>query len=506
MASAARSGREVFNFMLQHGGEITQETLEKAARYCNADVLQVLLEQGCEPTTNVVRRAAHNYAHDDVVLGMLLDHADESSVANEMTDLLYEVACSQNGLERMRQLLNRAGDVKISENVLLAAARNWSCAAGLMQILLNRGGDVEITEDVLLAAARNSDGGAGMMQILLYRDRDIEVTEDVLLAAARNCDHPAMQILLDRGKDIEITEDMLLAAARNNTEVTRVMQLFLKQGRRTEIMGDLLLAAANKKPGGSHIMQIFLEQGRTADITEDVVMHAAQNSDLDNVLKLLKRFEAKPNVGHLLRAAAANECCGGELVRLLLARADITHFPEDLFMKAVENDGNGTEVLLVLEDFYGRINLREEIMVKCVKIATPRTVDFLLGTTDPAHVTEDVLISAMSNHDQDSEKVRHAVIEKALHVPITGDILEAAAVYGNLDCFRFLWNRGRRARAPEDLIQAAAPTHPYQSSKIVKFLVAEIENVKVKEATMIALVNHQYNSVVLFKLLLERGI
>ena len=263
------------------------------------------------------------------------------------------------------------------------------------------------------------------------------------------------------------------------------------------------MAAACNRNQRSQVMQLLLEQDRAADLTEDVLICAAQYSNVDLVLEILERSEIKRITGGLLKAAAANGSCGDELVRLLLARAEITEFPENVLVEAVGNYGNGTEVIQVLEETFGRISMTESLLAKCVLRAAPGTVELLLNRTDPAQITKEVLIGAMSNSGYVGQIVQRAVAEKSLHVPVTADVLRLAAEYGLVSLFRFFWNRYPRSSVQEDLIDAAARKYYYDT---FKFLLDDVDCVEIGEETMKAIVANRHNAYTLFDLLLQQGL
>ncbi|KAF6230804.1 hypothetical protein HO173_010920 [Letharia columbiana] len=478
MIEAAKTGGTIFHLMLRHGGKVTDTVLDVAASYCDAQLWQVLLEQGYESSINMKRLklAALNYVHGNAVLSLFLDHVDDTTIANEMPGLIHQLAREIWEYKRMRQLLDRAKDVRVSQDMLLAATSNPSSAwLGIVKMFLERSSEVQITEDMLLAATSNpSADRLGIVKMFLERSSEVQITEDMLLVAAGD-EHSGMELIqmfLERRGEADISEPVLMAAARN-----------CKQG--------------------SQVMQLLLEQDRAADLTEDVLICAAQYSNVDLVLEILERSEIKRIPGGLLKTAAANGSCGDELVRLLLARAEITEFPENVLVEAVGNDGKGTEVIQVLEETFGRISMTESLLAKCVHRAVLGTVKLLLDRTDPVQITKEVLISALSNSDDVQRNVLRAVAEKSLHVPVTADVLRLAAERGPVTLFRFFWNRYPRSPVQEDLINAAARSNDYTT---FKSLLDDVDSVEIGEETMRAIVANVHNAGILFDLLLQQGL
>ena len=132
--------------------------------------------------------------------------------------------------------------------------------------------------------------------------------------------------------------------------------------------------------------------------------------------------------------------------------------PEDVLVEAVANRYCGIQVIHVLEGGFNQIDLIESLMVKCVHTERSYTMEFLLSRTKPAQMAHKVLISAIKNQESG---VYSRVAEKFLHIPITIDILESAADYGDPELFQFLWNQCHRPSVPEDLFDALSRNRRY---------------------------------------------
>ena len=448
MVAAVERGRETLQLMLQYGGNVTDTVLDRLAFESDVQAWQMLLEQGYASSINVKRLklAAMHFHHGDALLSVLLDYADSTSLVSEMAGLIREVT-RMGQTDCIRQLLNRTKDVTISQDMLLAACFNPS---------INRLGRV--------------------------------------------------QMFLERSSELQSTEDMLVIAASDEYQGIEMMQTFLDRQGEANISEYVLMAAACNKSQGYQIMRLLLEQDKVAVITGNLLTCAAQYSSPDIVLNLLERSEAKFVTERLLEAAATNEDHGGDLVELLLARAEVTEFPEDVFNVAVGNRGTGIKVVTVLEKKFGRIKVTENLMAKCIHRATAETIELLLRRADPAQITQEILIRAISeSNDHNLDHVRRCVAEKSLHVPITIEILIAVAQYGDLNLFRFLWNRCRRFSVPEDLINAAAKNDRIWHIPF-SFLLHEVDCVEIGEETLLAIAANRPLACDFFDLLLEQGL
>ena len=295
----------------------------------------------------------------------------------------------------------------------------------------------------------------------------------------------------------------MLIAAACYLDGFKMTQMLLERRSKVEVSEYVLLAAACYDQSPYHIMQLLLEQDVPIDITKDVLITALQFSSYDVVTNLLERSEVKATTACLLEAAVSNSSCGDKLVRLLVTREKITKLPEAVLIQAVERE---MDILLVLEDVFGRINLTERLLAKCVQRATPKTIGFLLSRVDPVHMTEEVWRCALRNNAIWSEKVHHAVAEQSLHISLTMELLVFAAQHVRLNLFRILWSRGRRSSVPEDLMNAAAKNSNNDFDIIMEFLLHEGDCVEVGEATLVAIMANMRYARECFDVLLDKGL
>ena len=429
MIRALQSGIEFSNLTLKHGGKITDAMLDRVALYCGVKEWQTLVEQAHKPIIDVkrLRLAVENWRDDYGVLNLLLDHAEESMLINCAAELICYTARNCQHDQSLRVLLNRTKNVEISQDMLWAATLNSHMGRlGCVQMLMERSSQLQITADMLIIAACHGHDGFDLFKLFLEQECEVEMSEYVLLAAASNWQD------------------------------------------------------------GDQIMRFLLEHERAARWkscwTGDVLAYAARNLSPDLVLDILERSGTEVTT-QVLKAAASNSRHGDKLMGLLLARANLHVLPDDdladLLVEAVATPRCGIQMIHILEERFGRIDMTESLMEKCVNRATTNAIEFLLGRTTPGLMTHKVLISAIKNGDLD---VGFRIAEKSLHIPITIEILESAAEYGNTDLFRFLWNRSRRSSVPEDVLNAAARNKSYMSVR--RFLLEEADLVEISEKTL----------------------
>ena len=189
-----------------------ENALQVAAKNTNRgkELVACFLDRGDEVkiTNEVVSRAAGNKGSGKDVMALLLERGIDKFAMSAR--LVAEMARSF-GQTCVALLLERRGDqVKITEQVVKAAAENRESGKDVMALLLERHGDeVKITEQVVKAAACNPDGKE-TLQLLLERDPTLPITDEVVKAAACNpYGKETVEYLLHFHTCISVSEDLI---------------------------------------------------------------------------------------------------------------------------------------------------------------------------------------------------------------------------------------------------------------------------------------------------------
>jgi ankyrin repeat protein len=283
-----------------------------------------------EITIETVRRAADGYY--DIVTWIC-----EQGDIHPLGELEFD---ESNRFKLVGLLLDYLGEeIKVTEDVVRAAAGSWFLGEDVMRLLLaKRGREVKITEDVVKKAAGNEMAGERVMRLLLVeRGNEVKVTEDVVKAAAANTMSglKLMELLLaERGNEVRVTGDVVKAAVGNDNYGKQVIELLQAQRDKefkeivvTEAM--VKVAAGNVVYGASFVQQLLIERGKMVTVTEDIVKAAAGNRlNGDSIISLLlvERGKEVKVTADVVKAAAANESreMGEKVMRLLLdGRAEI---------------------------------------------------------------------------------------------------------------------------------------------------------------------------------------
>jgi hypothetical protein len=184
---AVRSGgKDVMMLLLDQRGDevkITEEVVKEAAQNHGNDMMMLLLDRRGDEVkiTEEVVRAAARYGGKDVMMLLLDKRIDDVKNIEELVTWI----AMYFGEDMMTFLLDRRGDIKVTEEVVKAAAKNVRAGSDVMMLLLDkRIDDVKNIEELVTWIAMFF--GEEVMTFLLDRRGDIKVTEEVLKAAAWN--------------------------------------------------------------------------------------------------------------------------------------------------------------------------------------------------------------------------------------------------------------------------------------------------------------------------------
>jgi hypothetical protein len=272
---------------------------------------------------------------------------------------------SEDG-NRIRSFLRlRAGEVKVTEEVVKAAAGNTESGEQVMQLLLDqRGGEVKVTKEVVEAAAGNTESGEQVMQLLLTQRGG-----EMLLAAALGAIEGTEHILRYQGGTVRVTEEVVKAAAGNWQSGRQVMTLLLEQrGDEVKITEEVVKVAAGNWQSGEQVMTLLLEQrGGEVKITEEVVKAAASNrgnGEAMMALLLEQRGGEVKITEEVVKAAAGNWHSGEAVIALLLKqRRGEVKITEEVVKAAAGNWQRGRQVMaLLLKQRGGEVKITEEVV------------------------------------------------------------------------------------------------------------------------------------------------
>ncbi|KAK4118030.1 ankyrin [Parathielavia appendiculata] len=424
---------------------------------------------------------------------------------------------AQYGSCGVLRILVAIQSIKITGEVVKAAAGNWRNGKEVMALLLEKRGDeVKITEEVVKAAAGNRRNGKEVMTLLLEeRGDEVGITEEVVKVAAGNGGNgrEVMALLLEkRGGDVKITEEVVKAAARNVWNGRDVMALLLEErGDEIEITEKVVKAAARNEGNGKDVMALLLEKrGGDVKITEEVVKAAARNRREAIALLLEKRGDEVEITEEVVKAAARNLWNGKEVMALLLEkRGGDVEITKEVVKAAAENRGNGKEVMaLLLEERGDEVEITEEVVKAAARNRRngKEVIALLLEKRgDDIKITEEVFKTIAGNR---REAIALLLEKRGDDVEITEELVKAAANVwnGKEGMALLLEKRGDDVEITEEVVKAVARNEGNGKDVMALLLKKRGGDVKItKEVVKTAADNRGNGKEVMALLLEERG-
>lgn len=285
---------------------------------------------------------------------MPLEDTITTSKVPEFVALL--VACAFDFEEQIEEMVGEAFQFaqcinRQGRGPVLVATKNGSCAS-LKLLLDQRAAGIQITEEVVKAAAENYSSGEQVMALLLnQRGVDIEITEAVVMADAENyisCEQAMTLLLNQQGVNIQITEAVVIAAAKNFFSGEQIIALLLNQRVNIQITEAVVKAATENSRSGNQIMALLLnQQGANIKITEEVVAAIVGQFDKKVVSLLLNQQGVNIQITEAVVIAAANNFVSGkQIIALLLDQQGVDIEITDAVIESAAVTGQETTLRL----------------------------------------------------------------------------------------------------------------------------------------------------------------
>ena len=163
---------------------------------------------------------------------------------------------------------------KEMKDMLFEAAGSEKHASEKVTQLLGLVHDVKISAEMLLAAACNKRGGNGVMQIFLDMERPPEITPGVLICVTNNRDLYTMVQLLERVETEGIMLELLEAAAANEWDCGEVTRLLLSRINIKELPEAVLERAIENEGRGDEVIWALEETFCKINVTEDMMLRS----------------------------------------------------------------------------------------------------------------------------------------------------------------------------------------------------------------------------------------
>lgn len=266
----------------------------------------------------------------------------------------------RHGADVLKILLNKKlPEVKITEETIYAAAANYESGLKVISILiqderLEMGNSERILEGILEFFDMDTT-----RLFLQKRCSGTQVSENMIVAAARNLSSGAAvtNFLLASGSTIPITEKMMESAATNAKQGPEVMKVFLRSSQPTKTISTrVLYLATNYWREGEEVMRMLLRDERTEEIPRRVLDAAARNRYGGEMIKAFfmeRRSEFLRQVRHTLCRNLAEEIAefnlyGAEVMQLLLQMGYKNIRITPRLMDIVTEDRHGANLMMVL--------------------------------------------------------------------------------------------------------------------------------------------------------------
>ncbi|TGO21425.1 hypothetical protein BPAE_0221g00200 [Botrytis paeoniae] len=276
----------------------------------------------------------------------------------------------------MTRILNRIeSNIQMSEEDMIRLGR--SSNHEMMELLLEQNqNNVKVTEEVVTAAARNWIDGYQILKLLFEkRDEEITITEKVLTAAVGNWDYgyQILELLFEkRGEQIKVTEEMVKTATRNSAAIKpdngyQILKLlFEKRSEEMIFIEEILEIAAEIYYYGKEIIMLLLEKQREKVVITERVVRAIEGSygDRREIMMLLLEERGEATVPEKAVMLIARHFQVEFMALLLEKQREKLIITEEIMKAAVENYYYGQEIIIVLLEKRGEEAVVTEEVVK----------------------------------------------------------------------------------------------------------------------------------------------
>ncbi|KAL7908806.1 hypothetical protein GGI35DRAFT_413879 [Trichoderma velutinum] len=233
-----------------------------AIRRGNLEVMEVLFK----PDSGLNVTGYHFYAavrRPSTMSALLLDKRSDKIKITEKV-LRRAVINYFNGAAIMTLLFNICPNkVKISRTTFEMMIKYGSIETTSL-ILSERASEVKITEDIVLATIVARNGIAKLSLLLEQHDHEIQISESLMTVAMAKASFDWLTVLFNkRGHDIKITEDIVEAAAGNKDCASDIIYLLVdKRGHEFKITKGILEAASTNESLSREVKALLEDRHR----------------------------------------------------------------------------------------------------------------------------------------------------------------------------------------------------------------------------------------------------
>ncbi|KAJ5010226.1 hypothetical protein K4K57_007528 [Colletotrichum sp. SAR 10_99] len=452
--------------------EITNSVACLVIEGCHSSIVSLMLDNCCRATWDtdkIFKAAAANQKYGKDVMNLLLNDHDL-----EVTEDIIEVATKNWSCEDMissvAQNLGSGGDIiallikeygrdmDITEAVITLLVGKFD-GRGIDRLLDERGLEVNITDNVIKAAAANWTHGKQVMSLLLdSRSRRISgagLTEGTLSTLLKNFDATVLGLLLDKVvAPVFITEEIAKAAAENQHSREAIFTLLLRRHGVKVEMADEAMKIALQSLDSMTCLDIIRSQNPTTHHPGRIVELLAESHDETVFVRLLNKYEGDLPITDRCVASLLKRFDESILRHLrwklrrdfkiteeIIEAAAGNREHEGILRSAAENRRFGQQVITLLLNKYGtrvRVEMTDVTMELVVEHFGTRMFPLLKGLGYTIEMTVGTVKAACENWNWGKEVMALLIEEHGLEKRISGSVVDLIAKHFDSTTFRLL--------------------------------------------------------------------
>ena len=355
--------------------------------------------------------------------------------------------------------------------------KSQGSAVAVLKVLLNHSIRCEISEEMIYKVAhvcQNKD--VECLALLLQCCPIDHITEDLLVAAARNLNRGTalLEFFLNHTLGHRISQQVLQGAILDQQNAQRVMML-LSRPETPTVLEESLYIIMDRFSRDKGVFTTAMKACKSMHITDAYLQACVATRGLSGLKHVVYSPRAVPISKDALRTSTRNTRGAADVLEfLLLVKSGFElEISEDFLFQALSNYDDGPELVHVLADHWNGLPVTETSMMAAVKLGWngTTTFEFLLEHCAPCKetLTDNVLRAAIEGDNIEFvEFFKHKrpdfqFKEKHLKAAINGHHTENAVL-------KFILSQQRRCPISKPVLDLAAQK---EDQSILKLLLEE---------------------------------
>ena len=510
LLAAIAKQHQIFNIISQSREEwvVTEPLLLHAVRVLDKERLAWLLDKSPSGMiTNRVFAAVAEDRDDGKMTILLTKHRDVP-----VTQRMLEIAIKNVNLDNFKTLIARAARPMLTEKMFfipysrkhlssksraaylekimmlldsmgessltppLVVSAMYHSDEVVIKVMLDRGGASNIAEEVVVSAAQRRPN---IFRLVLQRGG--KVTDAVLDLMAISCDAPAWQVLLEQGYEFSVNVERLKLVALNESDGEAVLSLLLEHADDTALVGDMAgLIRVVASRGKNDCIKLVLNHAKGVEVTQDMLLAAILNSrsnGLDRVEMFLDR-SSEVQISEDILIAAASDDDGFRMIQIFLERESEVEISEYIIMAAACNRDLGYDIMQVLLEHAISVNITEDILISALQFSSPNLVMDLLNRSEAKVTTDCLLEAAVSNLCYGAELVRLLLTKEKITELPEAVFIKAAESHCGMKLFLVIEEIFGRIKFTESLMAKCVQRATLET---IGFLLSRVDPVHMTE-------------------------